>query len=111
MLLKNLILKGPCIFMRILIVEDEPKVAAFLKHGLEEVDYDVEVLYDGMMANKIASSKSFDLVIMDIIIPYINGIELCKHLKEIKPNIPVLMLTALGTTADKVAGFVAGADD
>jgi len=97
--------------MRILIVEDEPKVAAFLKHGLEELDYDVEVVYDGMMAKKIACSKSFDLVIMDIIIPYINGIELCKHLKEIKPNVPVLMLTALGTTADKVAGFDAGADD
>ena len=97
--------------MRILIVEDEPKVAAFLKHGLEELDYDVEVVYDGMMAKKIASGKSFDLVIMDIIIPYINGIELCRHMKEIKPNIPVLMLTALGTTADKVAGFDAGADD
>ena len=97
--------------MKILVVEDEPKVAAFLKHGLEELDYDVEVVYDGMIAKKIATSKAFDLILMDIVIPYINGIELCKHVKELKPGTPVLMLTALGTTNDKVTGFNAGADD
>ena len=97
--------------MKILVIEDEPKVATFIKRGLEELDYEIEVAYDGMVGKNLATSKHFDLIIMDIIIPYINGIELCKQVKEVKPNTPVLMLTALGTTDDKVTGFNAGADD
>jgi two-component system copper resistance phosphate regulon response regulator CusR len=97
--------------MKILVVEDEPKVASFIKSGLEEFDYEVEVVYDGMFGKRIGTSKYFDIIIMDVILPYLNGIELCKQIKEVKPNTPILMLTALGTTDDKVNGFNAGADD
>lgn len=97
--------------MRILIVEDEPKVASFLKQGLEEQGYDVEVVYDGQMGKMFAIRNPYDLILLDIVIPHINGIELCRHIKESKPGVPILMLTALGTTEDKVSGFDAGADD
>jgi two-component system, OmpR family, copper resistance phosphate regulon response regulator CusR len=97
--------------MKILIVEDEPKVAAFIKKGLEENQYDVEVSYDGLLAEKLAKQYKYDLFILDIIIPGISGLELCKKLKLLNSNIPVLMLTALGTTDDKITGFDAGADD
>jgi len=97
--------------MRILIVEDEPKVAKFVKNGLEENLYDVDVAIDGLKAEKLANAHKYDLYVVDIIIPHLNGIELCKRLKKQNPNIPVLMLTALGTTDDKLNGFDAGADD
>jgi two-component system copper resistance phosphate regulon response regulator CusR len=97
--------------MKILIVEDEPKVASFIKKGLEENNYDAEVAYDGLIAEKLVRSNQYDLFILDIIIPGINGLELCKRLKLINPDIPVLMLTALGTTDDKITGFEAGASD
>lgn len=97
--------------MKILVVEDEPKVASFIKKGLEENHYEIDVAYDGNMAEKLALQYDYDLFILDIIIPYINGIELCKKIKLNKPSIPVLMLTALGTTDDKLLGFDAGAED
>jgi len=97
--------------MKILIVEDEPKVASFIKKGLEENHYIVETAYDGILADKLAQQYKFDLFILDIIIPGLNGLELCKKLKKYNSNIPVLMLTALGTTDDKITGFDAGADD
>ncbi len=97
--------------MRILVVEDEPKVASFLKKGLSESNYETEVAYDGISARKLAVNQKFDLFILDIIIPGITGLELCKQLKALFPDTPVLMLTALGTTDDKLSGFDAGADD
>ena len=97
--------------MKILIVEDEPKVASFIKKGLEENNYEAEIAYDGISAEKLVRSNRYDLFLIDIIIPGINGLELCKKLKNINPNIPVLMLTALGTTDDKIIGFEAGAND
>lgn len=97
--------------MKILIVEDERKVATFIKMGLEENSYVAEIANDGLTAEKMAQNTRYDLFILDIIIPGINGIELCKRLKLINPNIPVLMLTALGTTDDKISGFDAGAND
>jgi DNA-binding response OmpR family regulator len=97
--------------MKILIVEDERKVATFIKMGLEENSYVSEIANDGLTAEKMAENTRYDLFILDIIIPGINGIELCKRLKLINPNIPVLMLTALGTTDDKISGFDAGAND
>jgi DNA-binding response OmpR family regulator len=97
--------------MNILIVEDEPKVASFIRKGLEESDYDALVSYDGPTAEKLAQQYRYDLFIIDIIIPGFSGIELCKKLKKQFPNVPVLMLTALGTTDDKISGFDAGADD
>jgi two-component system copper resistance phosphate regulon response regulator CusR len=97
--------------MKILIVEDEPKVASFIKKGLEENNYDAEIAYDGLSAEKLTSLYKYNLFILDIIIPGISGLDLCKKFKKLYPNVPVIMLTALGTTDDKVIGFEAGADD
>lgn len=97
--------------MRILIAEDEPKVASFIKKGLEENNFDADIAYDGLSAEKLAQRFKYELFILDIIIPGINGLELCRKLKKLNPNIPVLMLTALGTTDDKIIGFDAGAND
>lgn len=97
--------------MKILIVEDELKVASFIKKGLEENNYEADTVNDGISAEKLIVQDEYDLYILDIIIPGINGIELCKKLKQVNPNKPVLMLTALGTTDDKLTGFEAGAND
>jgi len=97
--------------MKILIVEDEPKVASFIKKGLEENHYDADIAYDSVLAEKLARQYKYNLFILDIIIPGISGIELCKRLKMLYPNVPVMMLTALGTTDDKLEGFDAGAND
>jgi two-component system, OmpR family, copper resistance phosphate regulon response regulator CusR len=104
-------LNGKAIIMRILVVEDEQKVASFLKNGLEEKGYSIDLAYDGYTGEKLAVNNQYDLILLDVIIPVINGIELCKKIKAAKPELPVLMLTALGTTDDKVVGFDAGADD
>jgi DNA-binding response OmpR family regulator len=97
--------------MKILIVEDEPKVASFIKKGLEENQYEAEIVYDGLSAEKLAGIYRYDLYILDIIIPGISGLDLCRRLKTMNPDIPVLMLSALGTTDDKLIGFESGAND
>lgn len=97
--------------MKILVVEDEPKVASFIKQGLEEQSYSVTVAYDGFFGHKLASENEFDVLILDLMIPYMNGLELCKKLREEGIKTPILMLTALGTTDDKVLGLDSGADD
>ena len=97
--------------MKILIVEDETKVASFIKKGLEESQYEADIAYDSVFAEKLARQYKYDLFILDIIIPGSGGLELCKKFKKIFPGIPVLMLTALGTTEDKLAGFEAGTND
>jgi DNA-binding response OmpR family regulator len=97
--------------MKVLIIEDEPKVAAFLKQGLEEHHFEVDLAYDGFTGNKLVFTGNYDIVLLDIVIPYMNGIELCKKIKQEKPDLPVIMLTALGTLDDKLSGFDAGADD
>jgi DNA-binding response OmpR family regulator len=96
---------------KILIVEDEPKVASFIKKGLEENNYEAEIAYDGISAAKLAAQYNYDLFILDIVIPGISGLDLCRKLKKQNPLIPVLMLSALGTTDDKVTGFDSGAND
>lgn len=97
--------------MNILLIEDEVKMAAFLKKGLREQGYQVDAAYDGQMGEKLAGQCTYDIIILDLIIPYINGLELCKRIRMTNEFIPILMLTALGSTLDKVAGFDAGADD
>ena len=96
---------------QILLIEDEQRIAELIKRGLEEQGFAVTVAYDGLMGKKLAIANNYELVITDIILPNLNGIELCKLLKSIKPDMPIIMLTALGTTDDKVEGFDAGADD
>lgn len=95
----------------ILIIEDEQRVAGLLKSGLEESGYQTMVAYDGMMGLRLFQTHSFQLVISDIILPKLDGFELCKEIRKISPDIPILMLTALGSTDDKLDGFDAGADD
>ena len=96
---------------RILVVEDEQRVAELLKAGLEDSGYQVSVAFDGEMGLRLFRASVFDLVISDIILPKMNGFELTKEVRQLNPDIPVLMLTALGTTDDKLDGFDAGADD
>ncbi|MCC5938763.1 MAG: response regulator transcription factor [Lunatimonas sp.] len=97
--------------MKLLIVEDDARVSDLIKRGLEEKGYVADVAYDGFFARKLIGQKDYDLVVMDIILPKINGIDLCREIRQVYPNLPVIMLTALGTTDDKVEGFDAGADD
>jgi DNA-binding response OmpR family regulator len=97
--------------MKILVIEDEVQVSSFIKQGLEEQSFEVDVAYDGNIAKRLALSRVYDVILLDIVIPGVNGFDLCKILKKEKPATPILMLTTLGTTADKVAGFDSGADD
>ncbi len=97
--------------MKILIIEDEPRVASFIKEGLEEKGYETAVAYDGISGEEAALEEDIGLVILDLIIPGKSGIEVCRSVKTLRPDLPVLMLTALSTTVDKVKGFDAGADD
>jgi two-component system, OmpR family, copper resistance phosphate regulon response regulator CusR len=97
--------------MKILIVEDEPKVAAFLKQGLEEQHYEVDIAYDGQMGARLGMNNQYDIMILDLILPYMNGLELCKKIREAGKQTPILILTALGATNDKISGFDSGADD
>jgi two-component system copper resistance phosphate regulon response regulator CusR len=97
--------------MKILIVEDEPKVAAFLQKGLTESGYEADVALNGEAGRQKIMQNGYDLVLLDLIIPFISGVELCKQIRQIKPRLPMLMLTALGTIENKMAGFEAGADD
>lgn len=95
----------------ILIVEDEERVARLLQAGLEEDGYQTMVAYDGEMGLKLFHTHSFQLVLSDLILPKLNGLDLCKAIRSDNPNVPILMLTALGSTDDKLEGFDAGADD
>lgn len=97
--------------MQILVIEDEQRVAELIQKGLTELGFQVTLAYDGEMGKKLALSKVFDLILMDLILPKINGIDLCKEIRLNFPNLPIIMLTALGTTDDKVEGFDAGAND
>ena len=97
--------------LKILVVEDEKRVADLLKIGLEENGYQVLVAYDGEMGLRLFQTNSFQLVISDIILPKLNGFELCQEIRKADEQIPILMLTALGTADDKLEGFDVGADD
>jgi DNA-binding response OmpR family regulator len=97
--------------MRILLVEDEPKVAAFIKKGLEEQSYEVDQAYDGFYGKKLALENEYDLIILDVILPQMNGLEVCRQIRQVKPAMAILMLTALGSTDDKIMGLDSGADD
>jgi two-component system copper resistance phosphate regulon response regulator CusR len=97
--------------IKILLIEDEPKTVQSLKQGLEENNYDVSVAYDGQMGKQLALANTYQLIVSDVIIPGINGLDLCKQLRSMGIQTPILMLTALSTTDDKLNGFEAGADD
>ena len=96
--------------MKILIVEDEQSVVSFLRKGLEEQSFIVDIAFDGNTAKRLALQNKYDIILLDIILPQLNGIELCKLIR-MQSNVPILMLTALGTTNDIVTGLDTGADD
>ena len=97
--------------MKILIVEDEHKIANVLKQGLEQEHYVVDTAYDGNEGYDLASSESYDLLILDRLLPGIDGLTICKKLREKGDHTPILILTAKNQTADKVEGLDSGADD
>ena len=96
---------------RILIIEDDARIAQNISKGLTEKGFETEVAYDGLIGSKIAHNGHFDLVILDINLPSMNGYEVCKNIRQHNANVPILMLTALGETEDKIEGFGVGADD
>ncbi|MBO9673754.1 MAG: response regulator transcription factor [Sphingobacteriaceae bacterium] len=97
--------------MNLLLVEDEPNVVSVISRGLKDEGFNVSIAPDGLIGKQMALENQFDLIILDIMLPGINGLELCKIIKEHKPNIPIIMLTALGTTENVVNGLDNGADD
>jgi len=97
--------------MQILIVEDEEKIANFLRRGLLEERYAVDIALDGEDALYKFEINAYDLVILDLMIPKLDGISVCRKIREVDTSIPVLMLTARDATEDKIKGLDAGADD
>lgn len=97
--------------MRILVVEDEKKVARFIQQGLEEEHYTVDVAHDGIAGMSLAESQNYDAIVLDVMLPGKNGIELTRELRARKRTTPILMLTAKTSTEDKVEGLDSGADD
>jgi DNA-binding response OmpR family regulator len=97
--------------MKILLVEDEKGVAKFVKKGLEEEHYTVDHVLNGMEAVNYITAGSYDLLILDIMLPGMNGIEICRTVRQMGIETPVMMLTARESVGDKVQAFDCGADD
>jgi len=97
--------------VNICLVEDEPKVAAFICKGLEEQGYKLKTAKDGAATRALRQGSEFDLFILDVMLPDINGIDLCREIRLTDNNTPILMLTALDQIHNKVSGLKAGADD
>ena len=97
--------------MRLLIVEDEKKVAGFIKKGLEEETYAVDVAYDGEEGFHLAELNQYDMIILDLMLPKMDGLEVLTRLRDKKVNTPILLLTAKDAVEDKVMGLNKGADD
>ncbi len=96
----------------ILVVEDEVNVSSFIKKGLEEKGHNVDVAFDGAMGLSLACSREYDVIILDVILPQMNGIEMCRRYRDTMGyDVPIIMLTALGSTDDVVKGLETGADD
>ncbi|MBI4432474.1 MAG: response regulator transcription factor [Candidatus Omnitrophica bacterium] len=97
--------------MRILIVEDEKKIANFIERGLKEQRYAVDVAMDGEKGSFLADINPYDLIILDVMLPGMDGFSLCRDIRKKKLDVPILMLTAKDKVIDKVRGFEGGADD
>lgn len=96
---------------RILIVEDHVKMADSISKGLEENGFKTDVAYDGFIGKRLADTNDYSLIILDVNLPLLNGYELCAEVRKKDSQVPVIMLTALGSTEDKLLGFEKGADD
>lgn len=97
--------------MRILIIEDEHKIANSIKRGFEQETWAADVAYDGEEGYDLASSEEYDVIVLDLMLPKIDGMEICKKLRKEEIHTPILMLTARGGLEDKVDGLNSGADD
>ena len=97
--------------IKILIVEDEQRLADVLKKQFEEHGFSVEIASDGYIGKQMVLTKYYNLIILDINLPLINGYDLCEEIRKTNSTIPIIMLTALGTSDNKVLGFDVGADD
>jgi heavy metal response regulator len=97
--------------MRILVVEDEKKIANFIKRGLKEEGYSVDLAADGEEGHYLASTNDYDLIILDLMIPKMDGLSVCRKLRQEKVKSPILMVTAKDTVKDKVIGLDSGAND
>ena len=97
--------------MRILVIEDEEKIAKFVKRGLKEEGYAVDIASDGEQGHFMITSNEYDLIILDLMLPKIDGLTLCRKLRKEKYTSPIIMLTAKDTVKDKVTGLDSGADD
>ena len=97
--------------MKILLVEDDPKISSFVKIGLESNDCLVDIAYDSTIGEKLALSRKYDVMILDVVIPGISGFDLCKKIRNNKNYTPIIMLTSLDSVDDKLTGFDCGADD
>jgi two-component system copper resistance phosphate regulon response regulator CusR len=96
---------------RILLAEDEPKLGQIVQEELTREGYHTDVAYDGLVAEKLFKEHQYSLVLLDVNLPYKNGLALCKEFREAKKSIPIIMLTALGEINDKMDAFNLGADD
>jgi two-component system, OmpR family, response regulator len=97
--------------MKILLVEDEHRIAQSIKKGLEQERMAVDVAYDGIEGYDLASAEEYDLIILDLMLPGMSGLEICSKLRQNKKHTPILILTARGQVEDKVEGLNKGADD
>jgi two-component system copper resistance phosphate regulon response regulator CusR len=96
---------------KVLIIEDEQKMAQMLKRAFEEEAYEVDVAYDGYVGKRFALENEYDAIILDINLPLLNGYEVSKEIRKQNKSVPILMLTAFGAMENKLAGFEAGIDD
>lgn len=95
----------------ILLVEDEPKIASSIQQWLSEHEFGVEVAPDGAVGRHLALSNDYALVLLDLNLPFVDGVEVCKAIRENKPDLPIIMVTALGSMDEKLNGFAVGAND
>lgn len=96
---------------KILVVEDEKRLADIIRTGFEENGFQVDAAYDGYIGKNMVQKKRYDLIILDINLPLINGYELCKEIRSYNKNVPIIMLTAMEASENKLMGFELGADD
>jgi two-component system copper resistance phosphate regulon response regulator CusR len=95
----------------VLVIEDEEKVAASIKQWLEETGFKVDIAPDGAVGRHLAVNQLYDVVLLDLNLPFVHGLEVCKWIRTQRPNLPIILVTALESIEDKLAGFEAGADD
>ena len=96
---------------KIILIEDESSVVSFIKKGLQELDFEVSVAFDGNTGISMVEENDFDLIILDIMLPGINGLDACKEIRKNNKNIPILFLTALSSSENIVLGLESGGDD